>query len=221
MSYPKLKGTVQAAPNKSQGFDVDSILSRSTAERFYNDGYRFCLRYLSLGVTEDSSLDLTHEEANNILDAGLALMPVQHVRGSGWKPNADLGIRYGERAAEHADQVGFPPGVNVWCDLEGIDPNASHQSVIDYCNNWYDKVAAYGYLPGLYVGANSILDGEELYEKLKFKHYWKSMSDVPHPAERDYQMIQYHHSEPVHGLSIDKDVTYIDKKGGQPQWLVR
>lgn len=220
MSHPKLKGTVQAAPNKSLGFNVDSVLAFSKAQSFYNDGYRFCLRYLSLGATEDSSLDLTHEEANNILDAGLALMPVQHVRYPGWEPNADLGIRYGERAAEHADQVGFPPKVNVWCDLEGIDPNASHQSVIDYCNSWHDKVAEYGYLPGLYVGANSILDGEELYKSLKFKHYWQSESRVPNVAKRGYQMIQ-HLTEHVHGFSINKDISYIDNEDGRPQWLVR
>ena len=219
MSNPKLVGTVRAAPNKSLGFDADSKISLSVAQSFYNEGYRFCCRYLSLGTEE--SFDLTYEEANDILDSGLALMPVQHVLSPGWEPNAELGKIHGENAAANADNVGFPPRVNVWCDLEGIRAGISAQSVIDYCNNWYDAVAVYGYLPGLYVGANSILNSEQLYESLKFQHYWKSESEVPEVAVRSYQMVQYYYPEPVSGISIDKDITYIDKQGGQPQWLVR
>ena len=219
MSNSKLTGTVQSAPNKSRGFDTDTKLSRSVAQSFYDEGYRFCCRYLSLSLEERS--DLTNEEANDILDVGLALMPVQHVLSPGWEPNGKLGKVHGENAATNADTVGFPPKVNVWCDLEGIHAGTSAQSVIDYCNNWYDAVAAYGYLPGLYVGANSILTGKQLYESLKFQHFWKSESEVPEVAERSYQMVQYYYPETVNGISIDKDITYIDKKGGQPQWLVR
>ncbi len=220
MSNPKLTGNVQSAPNKSLGFDADTKLSRSVAQSFYNEGYRFCCRYLSLGSEEETS-DLTYSEANDILDGGLALMPVQHVLSPGWEANGKLGEIHGENAARNADTVGFPSKVNVWCDLEGIQGGVSAQSVIDYCNNWYDAVAAYGYLPGLYVGANSILNAEQLYESLKFQHFWKSESDVPEVAVRSYQMVQYYYPELVNGISIDKDITYIDKKGGQPQWLVR
>ena len=220
MSNPKkLAGKVAAAPNLTTGFDTDTPLNYDTAKSFYNDGYRFAIRYVSLG--SEASEDLTYEEANAILDAGLALMPVQHVLREDWHPTGDLGTKYGNNAAINADHVGFPPGVNVWCDLEGVAEDTHAQSVIDYCNNWYDAVAAYGYLPGLYVGANSILSGEQLYESLKFQHFWKSESEVPEVAVRSYQMVQCHYPEKVNGISIDKDTTYIDKKAGQPQWLIR
>ena len=217
MSNPKLNGIVQSAPNKSLGFDADSKIFLATAQAFYNEGYRFCIRYVSLGA--EYSGDLTYEEASAILEGGLALMPVQHVPEPGWSPSADLGKQYGDNAAVNADQVGFPPRINVWCDLEGISSSATAQDVIDYCNAWYDAVAAWGYLPGLYVGANSILNGEQLYE-LKFQHFWKSESDVPTVAVRSYQMVQSP-SEPVNGIGIDRDVTYIDDEGGRPQWIIR
>ena len=220
MSHIQLTGTVESAPNKSLGFDTDTKLSLSIAQSFYNEGYRFCIRYLSLGTIEESQ-DLTYEEANDILEAGLALMPVQHVCEPGWEPNANLGKTYGENAGANAEKVGFPPQVNIWCDLEGIRAGVSAELVIDYCNNWYDAVASYGYVPGLYVGANSVLNGEQLYESLKFQHYWRSESMVPEVAVRSYQMVQYHYPEKVNGISIDKDTTYIDKQGGRPQWLVR
>ncbi|MDJ0903678.1 MAG: DUF1906 domain-containing protein [Xenococcus sp. MO_188.B8] len=221
MSNPKkLAGKVAAAPNKSLGFDTNTPLNYDTAKSFYNEGYRFAIRYVSRKGSEDPG-DITYEEANAILEAGLALMPVQHVLSPGWHPSGELGTKYGNDAAINADHIGFPPRVNVWCDLEGVAEGTHAQSVIDYCNNWYDAVAKYGYLPGLYVGANSILSSKQLYYDLKFKHFWKSQSTVPEVAERSYQMVQRYPSETVNGISIDIDTTYIDKKGGQPQWLIR
>ena len=220
MSNLELEGIVQSAPNKSLGFDADSKILRATARAFHEEGYKFCVRYVSLGA--ESPADLTHEEANDILEEKLALMPVQHVPEPGWFPNAELGKQHGENAAINSKQVGFPSGVNVWCDLEGINSAVSAQDVINYCNTWYDEVASeqYGYLPGLYVGANSILNGEQLYE-LKFQHFWRSESEVPDVAVRNYQMVQSYVAEPVNGIGIDRDVTYIDNKGGRPQWLIR
>lgn len=213
----KLAGKVEAAPNKSLGFDTDTKLNYDTAKSFYNEGYRFAIRYVSL-VSEVPE-DLTHEEANAILESGLALMPVQHVPSEHWEPNGGLGSDYGGHAAANADLVGFPAGVCVWCDLEGVVPGVSPQSIIDYCNNWYDAVAAYGYIPGLYVGANCGLNEEQL-GNLKFANYWKSESEVPW-VPVGYEMIQEYYPEPVNGIGIDKDMTYIDDQQKAPMWLIK
>jgi len=218
MSDQKLNGTVQKAPNQSLGFNVDSPISRAVAKRFFNQGYQFCLRYVSLEDGEAPG-DLTYGEASNILDGGLALMPVQHARYAGWHPNSELGQQYGGNAAANADRIGFPPGVNLWCDLQEISSDATAQEVIDYCQAWYKQVNSYGYIPGLYVGAGSILNQEQLYKDLSFQHYWKSASDVPNVGTRGYQMIQ-HSAGNGNNLSINHDITYIDNEGGQPQWLI-
>ncbi len=215
-----LPGSVQAAPPGLRGFDCNTILTAETAERFYGDGYRFCVRYVSRQDRERSN-DLTAGEATDILGAGLALMPVQHVSASGWMPGQSLGTTYGTDAAANAKSVGFPPGVNVWCDLEGVSSDATAQDVIDYCNAWYDAVHSAAYVPGLYVGANSILTGDQLYHDLEFAHYWRSESRVPTVAVRGYQMIQKYRSEPVYGIGIDEDTTQDDNLGSQVQWLIR
>ncbi|WNZ27277.1 DUF1906 domain-containing protein [Leptolyngbya sp. NK1-12] len=213
-----LIGVVQSAPSGRVGFDTDTKLDLATAKLFRQSGYDFCLRYVSLG--SESSYDLDHDEAQAILDAGLALMPVQHVRYAGWLPDATLGTQTGQTAANNAIQVGFPPKVNVWLDLEGISSSATAQNVIAYCNSWYDAVAQTGYLPGLYVGANSILDSQQLYSALKFQHYWHSLSIVPNVAVRGYQMIQSDGGT-VHGVGIDKNITQTDTEHSQIQWLIQ
>jgi len=213
-----LAATVQSAPAGAPGFDSDTVIGASAAQQFYADGYRFCVRYLSLGAQQSTS-DLTTAEATAILASGLALMPVQHVRYPGWMPTASLGQQDGTHAASHAGAIGFPPGVNVWCDLEGVGASAAAADVVAYCNAWYTAVAAAGYAPGLYVGASAGLNGQQLYE-LQFQHYWKSESNVPAVAVRGYQMVQSPAPAPVEGVSIDRDVTQTDNLGGQVLWLV-
>ncbi len=211
-----LPGTVESAAPSVLGFDTDTIVSEALAQQFYALGYEFCIRYLSLG--EQSSQDLTSDEATNILNSGLALMPVQHVRDLGWPPSAALGQQDGQYAASNAQLIGFPSGSNVWCDLEGVIKTAAPQEVIDYCQSWYDAVNSAEYVPGLYVGFQAILDGDQLYG-LSFQHYWRSQSTVPAIPNRGYQLIQFLPSVIANGIAIDVDFTQTDNRSGQAQWL--
>jgi hypothetical protein len=213
MSLPgQVEGSTPAVP----GFDTDTTISSALAQQCYALGYKFCLRYLSLG--QEASGDLSEQEAADILNSGLALMPVQHVRESGWLPGRILGQQDGQSAAANAQGVGFPAGVNVWCDLEGVDATAQPEDVIEYCEAWYETVAAAEYVPGIYVGAGALLTGEQLYD-LSFQHYWRSQSEVPDIPNREYQLFQLYPSIFIDSVSIDLDVTQDDKLGGQAQWL--
>lgn len=214
-----LSGTVQLAPNQSLGFDANSVISLSVAQQFAAQGYHFCVRYLSRN-TPQASGDLSNGEASNILAGGLALMAVQHVQSEGWVPSAELGSSYGSNAATNAQQIGLPAGMNIWLDLEGVAAGTSSQIIIEYCTNWYDQVEAAGYIPGIYVGANCGLSGNQLYD-LPFQHYWQSLSNVPAIPERGYQMVQSGVAEPVNGIGIDQDVVQVDNEGGAPLWLVQ
>ena len=213
-----LPGTTGSAPAGLSGIDTDTKLDTTHIQEFASAGYKFIIRYISLSYPGYTSGDLDYYEALNILDAGLGLMPVQHTRQPYWTPTPTMGTTDGENARANAYYVGFPAHVNVWLDLEGITPGTSASTVIDYCNNWYDAVAAWGYIPGIYVGANSILTGDQLYYDLKFGHYWKSLSSVPTPSVRGYQMIQSA-AQPYYNVSIDRDTTQTDSLGGQVQWL--
>jgi hypothetical protein len=211
-----LPGAVEAAIPSVPGLDSDAIITPALAQQFYALGYKFCLRYISLG--KQSPQDLSTKEATDILSSGLALMPVQHVRKPGWSPSALLGQRDGQNAATNAQQVGLPPGVNVWCDAEGVSSAATPQDVIDYCQAWHSAVEIADYIPGLYVGCDTKLTGEQLRD-LSFQHYWRSQSSVPEIPHRGYQIIQLFPSISAVGIAIDLDVTQTDREGGQAQWL--
>lgn len=182
-------------------------------------GFSFCLRYVSRQAVEPPG-DLSAAEAAAILNAGLALMPVQHVARAGWVPSGALGTTNGQNAATHTGNIGFPPGVNVWLDLEGVSASASHQAVIDYCNAWFREVESAGFAPGIYVGASAILSGDELFWQLHCKHYWKSGSRVPPIPQRGYQMIQKIIArDKIDGVEIDRNLTQTDAMGDAVQWL--
>ena len=217
-----LAGTAQAAPAGVKGFDANTVITESQADAFWNAGYRFALRYVAR--TQMKSNDLTADEASMLLSKGFALMTVQHVQNPGWKPTGDLGTQYGTNAANFTMQIGFPAGVNVWLDLEGVSTSAASADVIAYCNNWYAQVAVAGYVPGIYVGWEPGLTGSQLYSKLRFQHYWAAynVDADSRPDPRGWQLVQSSGSGKVGGLDTDVydvDKTYVDKLGGQVLWL--
>src|SRR5215472_15903008 len=138
-----LPGTVVTADEGLSRFDTDGIVTAAVARSLFTQGFRFCVRYVSR-VAQQGPSDLSVSEATNLLQAGLAIMAVQHPRAEGWIPTKELGSSDGVSAAYHSFVLGFPPGVNVWCDLEGVDDSVAPQVVIDYCNAWFDAVAAAG-----------------------------------------------------------------------------
>jgi len=204
-----LNGKVQAAPPGLIGWDTDAKVDAQAAKDFRSKGFSFCMRYLTRNSNVQSGGDLTGSEAAIILQSGLALGAVQHVARAraGWKATGALGAQYGANATANARQIGLPDGMNLWLDLENVANSSSHQDVIDYCNNWFSAVDGAGYVSGVYVGANAILTGDELFLRLKTRHYWRSGSMVPDIAHRGYQLIQ-------HIAEIDRDVTRTDTLGG-------
>ncbi|PHN05757.1 DUF1906 domain-containing protein [Flavilitoribacter nigricans] len=204
---------------KAKGFDTNTKLNTDLAQQLKHAGYQFCLRYISRSTAEDPR-DLTAEEVGDILEGGLALMPVQHVDRKGWTPNAALGKEYGAEAAAHAREVGFIPGINVWLDLEGVARGTTVDAVVDYANAWNQELFAAGFVPGLYVGNDSILNSDDLYQKLSFHHYWKSLSQVPPVAQRGYQMIQVMGNITC-GIDLDEDYVQPDNMGETVIWMVK
>jgi hypothetical protein len=215
-----LPGSVEQSPAGALGFDTDTELSASNAQAFVQSGFKFVIRYLSLSEPEEEG-DLSTAEAADILNSGLALMAVQHAPDPGWTPTESLGSEYGAAAVANAQAVGLPGGMNIWLDLEGIADVASSFDVIAYCNAWFAEMSAAGYVPGLYVGADAILDGEELYYALSVEHYWQSGSEVPDVEVRGYCMVQtIDDAYEIDGCAYDQDIAQADKLGNTPMWLI-
>ena len=220
-----LPGTVAPAPQGIIGFDSATKINSAQAKQYFAKGFRFCVRYVS---RDDASRknndkkgtpDLSIDEARTILDAGMAIMAVQHVANPGWHPTAQLGRTYGQNAASYAADAGLPDGVNLWLDLEGIAKGISHQDIIAYCNEWFDAATISGYVPGVYVGFDVFLSSDELYFDLKTKHYWRADGRIPDISHRGYQLFQ-HIQNPNTPNEFDRDVTKNDAFGGAVIWLV-
>ncbi len=222
-------GAIAVATPGAQGFDSDTAIVADTASALFGAGFRFALRYLSRTEPQNPS-DLSTAEAQAILGAGLALMAVQHCPRPGWAPSAALGQQYGHAAARNAAAIGLPTasvgaglglgwGLSLWLDLEGVASWATAADTIAYCNAWAGAVEAAGFQPGLYVGANQPLSGDELYWRLRVKSYWKSASTVPAIPYRGYQMVQALAPSPMVGVAIDRDVVMADAFGALPTWL--
>lgn len=214
-----LPGQVLPAPPGLHGIDSNTVLNDSHCRAVKARGFSFCLRYVSRGEREQAH-DLHEAEARTILDAGLALMPVQHVARAGWSPTKSLGTTYGRNAAAHVSEIGFPPGVNVWLDLEGVKNSTTHARVIDYCNAWISEVESTGFVPGVYIGARAILTGEEIFWRVRAKHFWRSGSRVPDVPHRGYQLIQkIIKNDKIDGVEIDRNLTVNDNFGQSVLWL--
>ena len=212
-----------AAVPGTQGFDTDTRLVAASAGQLFGAGFQFAVRYLSRTTSQNPG-DLGGTEAETILGAGLALMAVQHCPLAGWAPTAALGGSYGQAAALNATTIGLPIGVSLWLDLEGVASYATAANTIAYVNAWAGEVADASFVPGLYVGANQPLTGDELYWRLKVSRYWRSASRVPDIPYRGYCLAQALMPSPVSNgangdISIDRDVIMADAFGGVPIWL--
>ena len=223
----KLNGRIKPASDGAKGFDCVDRLSSEKAKEFVHSGYEWVARYIPYGDHPvGNTPDLTNAEANDILDAGLGLMPVQHVESvNATIADALHGKQKGENARNHAKECGFPPGVNVWLDLEGISSRFAAWSVVDYCNAWFDQVAEWDYVPGIYIGFESQLDSHQLFYSLKFEHYWKAQGNIPPVAQRGYQITQtiFRHGKTIHehDIEIDVNISHTDNLGKQAQLLFR
>ncbi len=216
-----LSGTVTPATVGRVGFDTASRTTPAALTAAKQRGYTFAIRYVRRSTPHDG--DLTAGEAAMILDAGLSLMAVQYVESeSAWTPSAAKGASNGSTAAQYARSCGLPAGINVWCDLEGVDPHVPWTEVDAYCRAWYAAVAEAEYVPGLYVGWNPGLSAVQLWQ-LPFQHYWRSynLNDDQAPARRGTQLRQ-RSSGCLPGLdpsTFDEDVVTGDALGGVPIWL--
>lgn len=209
----------RSLPAGTRGFDCNAPVSYDVARSFVGLGYRFVCRYVPR-VTAHAN-DLRAGEVAELMRAGLAIMPVQHVESeAAWTPTDDKGRQYGEVAAKHASMVGIDPGTTLWLDLEGVAPGVAAEDVIRYCNYWHDRVKAAGYLPGIYVGWHAVLSPTELYRRLKFQRYWAAynLNADQFPATRGVclrQLVAKPADTPTGTpFGIDVDVARADALGG-------
>jgi Domain of unknown function (DUF1906) len=207
--------TVKAGTAGMQGADINTVLSDSQCGALKAAGLDFVLRYAPRQL-DTFRYNLTNPEMLRVLNAGLALMVVQHVSPDNWEPTAELGKAYGEYFAQYCQKtVRLPTGISGWLDLEMVKPGTPIADIIEYCIEWYNAVSAAGYIPGLYVGYQAGLTPDELYSKLPFKAYWKAYNYDDGVSTRGFTMIQHTQKE-IAGIMVDPDTIQTDILGGLP-----
>jgi hypothetical protein len=229
-----LSGAVQHAQSGALGLDFNADGQHMTpklAEAFRAAGYDFCVRYVPREETAKTvDFDLRAEEADFLLDAGFALMAVQHFKSdAGWVPSGDLGKRYGEFAARWArNRVGFPDDVTIFCDLEAVATGVPTKDVLDFCLEWHGQVEDAGYSAGLYLGDRAKLSGKVIADNLPFAHYWLAFNESFQIPGRGFQMKQQAvpKSSPLRpaaakGFRFQADRVQPDEQGGTVRWLRR
>lgn len=217
MTAPAVLRTIAAG---TRGFDCNQVVPASTARAFYAAGYRFVLRYVPR--LKAAPHDLFAAEVQTLLDAGLAVMPVQHVEAGEWTPTLAKGSQYGTVAANMALAAGIVAGTTVWLDLESVAKGTPARDIIDYCTEWFHCVRAAGFQPGLYVGWQCGLTADQLYYKLPFTRYWAAynLNSYELPSKRGVCMNQYVAARSIRpvGETLDFDMNIIktDALGGLP-----
>jgi hypothetical protein len=215
-----MSGKTGIAPHGATFFDCDSPLSAAAARAFRSAGFSGAARYLSLTMGQIEG-DLSTGECAILLAAGLAIVPVQHVRRAGWVPSALTGAHDGRAAGWNAGQLGVPKGVCLWLDLEGVAANVQSRDVIGHVNSWVGAVGQFGYVGALYVGANCALTPVQLYNDLATEHYWRSGSEsAPTPAKRGAQILQRIENKSIADIGYDTDTVQMDHLGGLPVWWI-
>jgi hypothetical protein len=208
---------VVKAASPCQAFDVNQPLTPGQAAEFKQNGYDVCMRYLPRTAALIRG-NLTAAEIGIILASGLALGAVQHCPLPGFEPNAALGLNYGQYAAQYAQQIGLPAGMNIWLDLEGVGPLVKEIDAIAYCTEWFTAVSAAGYLPGLYVGFGAGISPKALFDLPGVQHYWSAYNYTDGLPTRGFQIAQ-HPAKMLNGISYDPNTVAPDKLGGLPLFL--
>lgn len=208
---------VKSAIAGMKAFDVNEQLFPNEAKSFRDAGYEVCIRYLPR-TSELISGNLTAVEMATILDAGLALSAVQHCPLPNWQPNGFMGAKYGQFAGHYAEQIGLPKGMNIWLDLEMVAVDSKADDIISYCENWYDQVGLFAYVPGIYIGYQTGLTDEQLYQNLSFQHYWRAYNCDQSIPKRGWQMLQ-HPQKTLGGINYDPDIVQVDNLGDLPTFI--
>ena len=195
--------------------DTAAKLDGATIQAVRAANYACLIRYVNLpGVSPQRDIDAA--ELSAILDAGLALMLVQHVRYPGWDPARASGVTDANAAIETARNARYRRGAHLYVDLEGINGTAA--ATIQFANDWASTVVAAGYLAGAYIGYNVPLSPEQIYDLHLVTSYWSDQG--PRKVATRGFAIKQHAQIKLHGVDFDPDTIQNDLEGETPAWMI-
>lgn len=134
--------------------------------------------------------------------------------------NPAAAAQRGQAAAavvQRATGVARQPGLVIGLDWEAVPASVTPAAAAQWIDTWAEAVAAAGFLPGLYVGAQQPLDGEALWERRVYRYWAAPGPAIPAIPHRGYCVRQerlnvaYGSNPPV---LVDLDTALVDGLGG-------
>lgn len=112
-----------------QGIDTAARLNAAQCKILRSEGISFVARYL---VPETMWKALTAQEANDIRNAGLALMLCWEIGGEDLKQGAPKGAEHGKTARQLAEKLGVPGGVTIYFACDYNPPQSDYTAIEQY-----------------------------------------------------------------------------------------
>jgi hypothetical protein len=186
--------------------DTATKLTASECKALKSAGVSGVWRYVFFGTPRPGDIDAAELQA--ILDAGLTLMLVQHVRMPGWIANAGIGKADGASAVRNAQAAGYEgTALSLGLDMEGVGTG----DAAGHARAWCQIVGDAGYSPVVYVGYDSQLTGPQLDSLPYSPRFWcdyAPLSSRPLPT-RGYALHQQAQST-LAGIGVDIDTVLQD-----------
>ena len=217
-----IKGLLTSNGNtqrNSNALDTSTQLSNQDILNFKQFGFQIIGRYLtgSVGTGSDKrDKNLTTDEINKIVSAGLSIFPIYE--DGGYEEDyftSYQGYKDAFIASKAARDLGFPEGTTIYfavdVDLQEGDIDATAgQYMIGVING----LAATEYSPGIYGTRNVCLHGEKLGMKYSFvsnmSYGWSGNLGYKMPDNWAFdQFIEY----PIGGTPIDQGASSGKDKG--------
>jgi len=155
--------------------DTNAKLTAAIVAPLTAAGYAGVARYVPL-PNNNAGSDIDAVELSALVEGGLGVILVQHVRLPGWNPAQCSGAADAATAIKYAKAAGYLAQGHIFLDLEGIGGTAA--ATLQYANDWANAVAAANYQAGCYVGFDVPLSAQQLYEDLKnINSYWSAEGD--------------------------------------------
>lgn len=194
--------------------DTSAKLTAANVESLLAADYAGVVRYVRLPNVNDT-WDIDGAELDVIVNGGLGLLLVQHVRYPGWSPGTCSGAADASAALERATAAGYEAGAHIFLDLEGIRGTA--QATIEFANDWADAIVGAGYGAGCYVGYAVPLTPVQLYDLHKVDSYWSDAGNRA-VATRGFAIKQRPEIH-IDNVPYDPDDVAPDGKGETPRWM--
>ena len=206
---------VQSAP-ACQIVDTAAKLTEVVIAQVAGAGYRGIARYVPL-PGNSAKADIDAVELRAILDAGLALLLVQHVRRPGWNPGKCSGENDALAGIKAAREAGYLEGAHIFIDLEGVEGSAVATRA--FAEEWAATVVQAGYRAGCYVGYGVPLSASQLYDLHSIDSYWSDAGPRT-VATRGFAIKQRQPGIRIGGVGFDVDVVQPDRLGDTPSWMI-